>query len=1040
MAKQNFDAIFEALTDPNLSNEGTKWFPGNADDPNPTQSGITQNAYNRYLTRNGLGAASVQGITDAQRSAITREDYWNRISGDQLPPGLDYQALDIAFNAGIPRAAYLMKQALGLPLLGTSSANEPWTSDIMANAQAAYDDDPQGAISAFTDARHELYNSFKNADKFPGWFTRADNVGDASLRLAAQGPIGITRDVPGPPGRPNDGSAGITPRPSEVVRAIDDASDSVTQGLADAFEGLTGRLPTPEEFKGRLNDIKTGASNFFDQITGIAGSREAKSHAETTGFDPEKYVIQQAYKQATGRDPSDAEVTQNLSVLKTGGASLSDLAKGIAGSQEGQTYALGNFYQNAFGRQADSPGLQNALSQLGSGKSLTALETELLGSPEAQARGITADQFANYLTPGYLAPTLGSGTTAPVIGNSGISPTIGAPAGTSVVNDIYQAILGRPGDAAGLQAFDAQLDSGKMDLNQIQAILRGSDEAKTLGSLGEARTYSPLDTVFARQLDRMPDATAIESWGSAPSVDPIEATVYGSPEAQTYRAGLGDLASIIRNPTTAPTIGPTPGQSITATPGIGNFDFSSAYLAQNKDVAAAGMNPWEHFLRYGAQEGRALNTAGDRFDPNAYLAQNVDVQQAGQDALTHYLSFGAAEGRAAPLIGADGTVHNVASLGVTPTLSASLAPYLHPQGMAPNVPAPFGQTIGPSAGQSVTASPGIGDYDFASNYLTANADVAAAGMNPWEHFLRFGAKEGRAINAAGDRFDPNAYLSENADVRDAGQDALTHFLTWGANEGRDAPIIGADGVTRDIGNLGVTPTITASLMPFLQPQTTAPLIGPPDAVQAWSPGTVSPFGFGGNVSQGVGNGSFGSGITPTPQISPYGFSGLNPSGFLGATAQGLGSSYAVGSAASLGFGGTGGGGGSGGDGTIDPFGFGGDVSGFDVNNLGGSAVPESASAGGYGDGVAIQGRNNQASQNAFIAGEWKKAADSTAAANLLGQQITNVAPGNQTNYALGAINPMQTPSIQQTPFTPVNMSGVFAPMPTAMFMPRFGGW
>lgn len=522
---------------------------------------------------------------------------------------------------------------------------------------------------------------------------------------------------------------------------------------------------------------------------------------------------------------------------------------------------------------------------------------------------------------------------------------------------------------------------------------------------------------------------------------------YGAAEGRTL--GPGALTGTIGAPFPTPTIGggaftnllgPTPGQTVTASPGIGNFDFSSAYLAQNKDVAAAGMSPWEHFLRYGAQEGRALNTAGDRFDPNAYLAQNADVQQAGQDALAHYLSFGAAEGRAAPLIGADGTVHNVASLGVTPTLSASLAPYLHPQGIAPNVPAPFGQTIGPSSGQSVTASPGIGDYDFSSAYLAANADVAQAGMGAWEHFLRFGAKENRAINAAGDHFDPNAYLSENVDVRDAGQDALTHFLTWGAAEGRDAPIIGADGVTRDIGNLGVTPTITASLMPFLQPQSAAPLIGPPDAVQAWSPGTVSPFGFGGNVSQGVGNGSFGAGITPNQQVSPYGFSGLNPSGFLGATAQSLGGSYAVGSAADLGFGGTGGGGGSGGDGTIDPFGFGGDVSGFDVNNLGGSATQESPVASGYGDGVAIQGRNNQASQNAFIAGEWKKAADSTAAARLLGEQITNVAPGNQTNYALGAINPGQTASIQQTPFTPVNMSGVFAPMPTAMFMPRFGGW
>ena len=35
----------------------------------------------------------------------------------------------------------------------------------------------------------------------------------------------------------------------------------------------------------------------------------------------------------------------------------------------------------------------------------------------------------------------------------------------------------------------------------------------------------------------------------------------------------------------------------------GDFD-THAYLAANPDVAAAGINPLEHFLRFGALEGR----------------------------------------------------------------------------------------------------------------------------------------------------------------------------------------------------------------------------------------------------------------------------------------------------------------------------------------------------------------------------------------------------------------------------------------------------
>lgn len=641
------------------------------------------------------------------------------------------------------------------------------------------------------------------------------------------------------------------------------------------------------------------------------------------------------------------------------------------------------------------------------------------GGPSAPAPG--PYDFANGSTGGSSANgSFGFGIT-PNGGGGGLpstpAPTLPPPPGTSTINSMYEAILRRPGDAAGLQAFDAQLDSGKMDLNQIQAMLRGSEEAKTLGPLGEARTYSPLETVFARQLDRAPDAQAIQNWGTAQNIDPVEAFVYGSPEAQTYRAGLGDTASLIRNPSTAPTIGPggtagTVGPGATTAP-LAPFGFSgtfspSEYLKANSDVAASGMDALTHYATYGYNEGRSVDTAGHRvnqgFDANAYLAGNQDVAKAGLDPLEHYVQYGAAEGRSLP--------------------TGSTAPY---------------QFSGANVSQGAGNGSFSGTFDGAA-YLKQNGDVAAAGMNPLDHYLRYGFAEGRAIDTGGTTinqgFDPSAYLQQNRDVADAKLDPLAHYVTYGAHEGRAAPT-GSNpysfsnfNVAQGAGSLG-NGTFGFG----------GATSGSTGGGSSPSGSSIPSFGFGQNVSQNVGAGSFGTGITPSPapSISSFGFSGANVSGGLGATNQGLGGSYAVGSAADLGFGSSGGGGGSGGDGTIDPYGFGGDVSGFDVNNLGGSAVQESAGASGFGDGAAIQGRNNQASQNAFIAGEFKKAADSTAAARQLGEQITNVAPGNQTNYALGAINPTPTPQIQHTQFTPVNMSGVFAPLPTAPFMPRFAG-
>ena len=68
------------------------------------------------------------------------------------------------------------------------------------------------------------------------------------------------------------------------------------------------------------------------------------------------------------------------------------------------------------------------------------------------------------------------------------------------------------------------------------------------------------------------------------------------------------------------------------------------YLAENPDVAAAGIDPLEHYVAFGYQEGRSI---GDNFDPDYYLTRNPDVAAAGVDPLEHYLTSGFTEGRLA---------------------------------------------------------------------------------------------------------------------------------------------------------------------------------------------------------------------------------------------------------------------------------------------------------------------------------------------------------------------------------------------------------
>lgn len=78
-----------------------------------------------------------------------------------------------------------------------------------------------------------------------------------------------------------------------------------------------------------------------------------------------------------------------------------------------------------------------------------------------------------------------------------------------------------------------------------------------------------------------------------------------------------------------------------------------------------------------------------------------------------------------------------------------------------------------------------------NEYLEANPDVAAAGVNPFAHYNEFGQAEGRAPNAdfpALEDFDWEAYVDANPDLQAAGINtaaaAYDHYITFGWNEER----------------------------------------------------------------------------------------------------------------------------------------------------------------------------------------------------------------------------------------------------------------
>ena len=73
---------------------------------------------------------------------------------------------------------------------------------------------------------------------------------------------------------------------------------------------------------------------------------------------------------------------------------------------------------------------------------------------------------------------------------------------------------------------------------------------------------------------------------------------------------------------------------------------------------------------------------------------------------------------------------------------------------------------------------GLFDADW---YLSKNDDVRQAGVDPLDHYMTFGWREGRDPCAI---FETNNYLKDNVDVAAANVNPLVHFIRFGIVEGR----------------------------------------------------------------------------------------------------------------------------------------------------------------------------------------------------------------------------------------------------------------
>ncbi len=200
------------------------------------------------------------------------------------------------------------------------------------------------------------------------------------------------------------------------------------------------------------------------------------------------------------------------------------------------------------------------------------------------------------------------------------------------------------------------------------------------------------------------------------------------------------------------------------------------YLRQNPDIAAAAIDPYQHFMNYGWREGRDPSLL---FSVSKYMAAYPDISRAALNPLPHYELYGQGEGRTAfPVGGTAAPDFLIDTAYYAQQLGASMVP----AGVAGQQQASWSYD---ATGWRQGLNP---DALFDTNYYLARyPDIKAAGINPLKHYEQYGWREQRDPSLL---FSTSKYLAANRDLQGAGVQPLLHYSQYGQYEGRLAFLTG----------------------------------------------------------------------------------------------------------------------------------------------------------------------------------------------------------------------------------------------------------
>ncbi|WP_428493714.1 Ig-like domain-containing protein [Rhodopila sp.] len=636
----------------------------------------------------------------------------------------------------------------------------------------------------------------------------AEQTDVAGNTSSASGLLSVTLDTmaPAAPSTPvlaagSDSGASSTDDITRVRRPIFTGSgeNGATVTLFDGGNTIgTGTVIANAWTITAATALHEDANSITAEQTDVAGNPSVASSALTVTLDTIPPAVTAALASDTGASSSDS-VTSDATLDGTGdGNAVVTLTEGatLIGTAMADSTGVWSFTPTALpdGAHTITASETDTAGNTGATSVAFTLDTTAPAAPSipvlaaASDSGVSStDDITNVGMPTFTGTgengatvTLLDGTTT--IGTGAVTGSTWSITATTALNEGDNGITAEQTDAAGnassssdplvvtldtvaptvtdvtASPSDATVQTGQtvsftVDLSEAVIVNATGGEPTLTLSDGAMATY-----VSGSDTNALTFSYTVAAGQTSPDLAVTGVDMNGS--TITDAAGnAADLTGAATNPAGTLTIaGVAP---------VAEFD-AAYYLANNPDVAAAGVDPAEHYATIGWKEGRNPDAF---FNTDYYLNQNPDVAAAGIDPLTHYETIGWKEGRdPSSLFSTDAYLQanpDVAAAGIDP-----LQQYLE-----------FGA---PEGRMAFIAQPhGVGEQNpLVDNtyYFAQNPDVRAAGVNPFTQYDTFGWHEGRNPDAL---FNTNYYLQQNPDVAAAGVDPLLHYEQYGWLEGRN---------------------------------------------------------------------------------------------------------------------------------------------------------------------------------------------------------------------------------------------------------------